>query len=274
MKVLILTIACLFAINKKINVAAANITVDFFYTKTVQLNCSGNGNVQFYGYVDNVKNSTALTGGKYTVTDGVLTITDLRKAEMTVDFYSCESNGTQITNFTVLAHPYMYAQSKASTTVTENGMAEFTCELIVGYQQGQKITWEWLFGSDKSLLASSSKADQGNYVLEEIESGKKSKLTVKRVSVSDKGDFSCTAINGVGNYTQTITLRVKNTLAALWPFLGIVAEVIILCIILFVYEKKFANKGNAASADDREQSKNLMEKQSSNPDLKKRTAKA
>ncbi len=91
----------------------------------------------------------------------------------------------------------MYAQSKASTTVTENGMAEFTCELIVGYQQDQKITWEWQFGSGKSLLASSSKADQGNYVLEETFVGKKCKLTVKRVSVSDKGDFLCTAIKAL-----------------------------------------------------------------------------
>ena len=33
-------------------------------------------------------------------------------------------------------------------------------------------------------------------------------------------------------------LCISDKLAALWPFLGIVAEVVILCTIIFIYEKK------------------------------------
>ena len=35
---------------------------------------------------------------------------------------------------------------------------------------------------------------------------------------------------------------VTDKYAALWPFLGICAEVLILCIIIFIYEKRRATK--------------------------------
>ena len=38
------------------------------------------------------------------------------------------------------------------------------------------------------------------------------------------------------------SLAVSDKLAALWPFLGICAEVTILCIIIFIYEKRRAKK--------------------------------
>lgn len=39
-----------------------------------------------------------------------------------------------------------------------------------------------------------------------------------------------------------------DKMAALWPFLGICAEVVILCLIIFIYEKK-RNKAEFEESD-------------------------
>merc|ERR1719158_2826755 len=73
-------------------------------------------------------------------------------------------------------------------------------------------------------------------------------LTIKDTDVTDRMVFICKATlkdMEVNNCTaskhcdmsETI-LRVKDPLAALWPFCGIVIEVILLCIIIFFCEKR------------------------------------
>ncbi|KAL5004065.1 hypothetical protein ScPMuIL_017521 [Solemya velum] len=89
-----------------------------------------------------------------------------------------------------------------------------------------------------------------------------SELHIVELDFDDRGDYICEASSGhFPNSTMraTILIRIKDKLAALWPFLATVAEVIILCIIIFICEKRKSKEveddadgatDNAANAQD------------------------
>lgn len=72
-----------------------------------------------------------------------------------------------------------------------------------------------------------------------ISSETKTELHIQNLDLeADPGKYACNGTNTEGTDQAIITLRVRNRLAALWPFLGIVAEVLVLVTIIFIYEKR------------------------------------
>jgi len=65
-----------------------------------------------------------------------------------------------------------------------------------------------------------------------------STLEISNSGYGHRAYFVCEANNGIATARVNILVRVKDKLAALWPFLGIVGEVIILCTVIFIYEKR------------------------------------
>jgi len=82
---------------------------------------------------------------------------------------------------------------------------------------------------------------------------KNSRLVIKSVQMNDRGYYFCDATNEVMTelgqvVTEKAYFRVKDKLAALWPFLGICAEVFVLCAIILIYEKR-RNKTEMEESD-------------------------
>ncbi|XP_064094218.1 neuroplastin-like isoform X3 [Macrobrachium nipponense] len=65
-------------------------------------------------------------------------------------------------------------------------------------------------------------------------------LIISSAEWRDRGNYSCNITSFTYNFEKWTFLRVKDVYAALWPFIGIVIEVVILGIIIVIFEKRRA----------------------------------
>lgn len=131
---------------------------------------------------------------------------------------------------------------KESEHGNENDKGVLTC---VSHGYPLPTDWFWFKGTGDSEVA----IINGTEKYEIKSTPERTILYVKALDMTaDMGDYVCKGDNGLGMATGQIHLRVRSRLAALWPFLGIVAEVIVLIAVIFIYEKK--RKPDEVTDDD------------------------
>ncbi|XP_076764274.1 immunoglobulin domain-containing protein Bsg [Xylocopa sonorina] len=155
--------------------------------------------------------------------------------------YTCKGNNTS-TEFRILQKPTAYMPK--STSVVEGEKLHLTC----AGKQSPGIKVAWTFGN-QNYTHSSGRVKLGWDHERGIYGAV---LTVENIEINDRGDIFCRVSYNWTDFNNTANaktlLRVKDKLAALWPFLGICAEVVVLCAIILVYEKK-RNKAELEESD-------------------------
>lgn len=129
---------------------------------------------------------------------------------------------------------------RPSLAVMEEEKVKLRCEAFYFGDEAPSLIWNMLAEENGEELNLTNRWEQ----VDEKEGEYKfiSTLELKDengVQMSDRANYTCTVSVKSGATTMRgILLRVKDKFAALWPFLGICVEVIILCIGIFIYERR------------------------------------
>lgn len=160
--------------------------------------------------------------------------------------YICSVNGIEKIKYTAakLNHPEIMNARKSITYNEGDTNRKITCKSEGSYPDPE-FMWQRrgeLEGEASILVTSETNP---NYVV--TVNGTSSVLMFYNVTYDEGANFICSVKNVAGNGTAEVLVRVKDKYAAVWPFLGIVAEVIILITVIFIYEKR---SKKAAGKDD------------------------
>ncbi|XP_062888448.1 basigin [Mobula hypostoma] len=171
--------------------------------------------------------------------------------------YSCHYFTTPAVNGTILvkAAPGVNAE-KTSEHRTEGESGVLTCKSS-GFPPVEN--WSW----SRKTKGGTEQIVNGTEKFHIKSMGNKTELRISFLDIEiDQGDYFCNATNEIGGRVETIHLRVRSRYAAVWPFLGIVAEVIVLVAIIFIYEKR--RKPDEISDDDEQGSAPLKSNSATN----------
>jgi len=155
--------------------------------------------------------------------------------------YSCRTYKNDVLTgeryIKVIAKPLVGTQK--DVTVVEGEKLALECHVF----GSPTLNISWTFGNETHY------SGQGRVTVKEKDNVFTAVLVIDEARMEDRGPYTCTATSA-NNYTDSadVYVRVKDKLAALWPFLGICAEVFVLCAIILIYEKK-RNKSELEESD-------------------------
>ncbi|XP_045777240.1 basigin isoform X2 [Maniola jurtina] len=142
--------------------------------------------------------------------------------------YSCALPGVGEARWAVRGRPHL--KLPANTNVVEGQKLKLTCK-VVGKPYA-RVQWSYSNSTDGPYVPlddSAALADSEAGVPDGV-------LLLAAAARRHAGHYRCDAPAAL--LPATTTLRVKDMYAALWPFLGICAEVFVLCAIILLYERR------------------------------------
>ncbi|KAK8388334.1 hypothetical protein O3P69_020369 [Scylla paramamosain] len=137
-----------------------------------------------------------------------------------------------VKNFTVI----YFTIRKMTKSIVVTDQEELSLECPVDGKPFPKIVWR---KDSVSLLEMKANDSRINFATNENEVPN-AKLIISKVDPNDRGNYTCNVTTPFGSYEVFTYVRVKDIYAALWPFLGILVEVLLLGIIIFIFEKRRA----------------------------------
>lgn len=199
------------------------------------------------------KNGTVLAAKDnhaYSHGNGVHTLKITKPKVADIGAYSCEGSGKAAVDFRVAMEPVV-AELATSFNVVEGEKFRLPC-VVYGYPT-PSIEWRReTEGAWNTVIA------DGHFMLEENADGiTNGTLVIVDVKIEDRDNYMCYAMNDLGSHNSTTLIRVIDKYAALWPFLGICVEVIVLCAVIFVCEKRRNKKQFEESDNEQNNTKHV-----------------
>lgn len=136
-----------------------------------------------------------------------------------------------------------------ATYVVEGEALRITCKIV-----GTKPEILWRVGGNQTEIYTTSR---DRVTLEEVNGIPNARFILNVTSMEDRNEYTCVGQNNATKLLgipeeSTTFVRVKDKYAALWPFLGICLEVLVLCIVIWICEKRRLRKEMEDSDDEDE----------------------
>jgi len=164
---------------------------------------------------------------------------------------------------------------RPSLAVMEEEKVKLMCEVYYFGEESVDITWGMIAEETGEELNLTSKWEKET-VIEDHRV--QSTLTLsKGVEMTDRANYTCSvSLNGKPvepAVMRGILLRVKGKYAALWPFLGICVEVVVLCVGIFIYERRTKARNDDAGEEEETPEAQVVAGDEKGDDVRKRAVK-